>query len=194
MSPAGRPTQTTPKAWAQAALDEIESAGVSALAVQSVARTLGVSKGGFYHHFADRRELLQAALALWEETFVSGLSERFQAIADPRLRLHELLIHAAVELEPTVIVQLMAAVEDPDVSAALARAAAARLELLGAIFTQLGFSAADARNRAVLAYSAYLGLAELRRHATDVLAAPKQMRSYLKLLEQALTSPREGAR
>ena len=187
MSPAGRPTQTTPQAWAQAALREIERSGVSALAVQSVARSLGVSKGGFYHHFADRRELLRAALALWEETFVAGLSDRFEAIADPRLRLHELLMHAAIELEPTVIVQLMAAVEDPDVSAALARAAATRLGLLATIFTQIGFGAAEARNRAVLAYSAYLGLAELRRHAADVLATPEQMRGYLALLEQALT-------
>ncbi len=190
MSPAGRPAQTTPPAWAQAALDEIERSGVRSLAVQSVARSLGVSKGGFYHHFADRRELLRAALALWEETFVTGLSVRFQAIPDPRLRLHELLVHAAIELEPTVIVQLMAAVEDPDVSAALTRAAAARLDLLATIFKQLGFGAAESRSRAVLAYSAYLGLAELRRHAADVLDTPEQMRSYLALLEQALTAPR----
>lgn len=191
MSRAGRPAQTTPEAWARAALQEIERSGVSALAVQSVARSLAVSKGGFYHHFADRRELLRAALALWEEAFVTGLSERFRAIADPRVRLHELLVHAAIELEPTVIVQLMAAVEDPDVSAALERAAASRLDLLAAIFVQLGFGAAESRNRAVLAYSAYLGLAELRRHGADVLSTPEQMQDYLALLEQALTRPRE---
>ncbi len=36
MSPGGRPTQTTPEAWAQVALDELEAAGVRALSVQSV--------------------------------------------------------------------------------------------------------------------------------------------------------------
>jgi AcrR family transcriptional regulator len=186
VSPAGRPVQTTPEQWAQAALAEIERAGVGALAVQSVARALGVSKGGFYHHFASRRELLLAALALWQERYVEQLTLRFEAVVDPRQRLHALLVHAGIELEPTVIVQLMAAADDPDVEAALARAASSRMELLEGIFAELGFTAAQSRNRAVLAYSAYLGLAELRRHAPGVLASPAQMRAYLNGLEQAL--------
>jgi AcrR family transcriptional regulator len=186
VSPAGRPVQTTPEEWAQAALAEIERAGVGALAVQSVARALGVSKGGFYHHFADRRELLLAALALWEECYVEQLTLRFEAVQDPRERLHALLVHAGIELEPTVIVQLMAAADDPDVQAALSRAAVSRLDLLEGIFTELGFAAAQSRNRAVLAYSAYLGLADLRRHAPQVLASPAQMHAYLDGLQEAL--------
>ena len=45
----------------------------------------------------------------------------------------------------------------------------------------------------MLAYSAYLGLAELRRHAADVLATPEQMQAYLALLEQALAGPADVA-
>ncbi len=148
MSPAGRPAQTSPEAWVQAALDEIEEAGVGALSVQSVARRLGVSKGGLYHHFEDRRALLRAALDLWERRFVIELVERFDEIADPRDRLRALLDYSGVELEPTVIVQLMAAAGDPDVAARLRRAADSRMALLQRIFRELGLSSARcARSR-----------------------------------------------
>jgi AcrR family transcriptional regulator len=187
---AGRPTRTSPAAWVEAALAEIEQAGVHGLAVEAVARRLGVSKGGFYHHFADRHELRRAALALWEQRFVAELNARFEAIEDPRERLHSLLRHALLELEPTVIVRLMAEAEDPDVAAALARATAARLALLTRIFTELGFTRAIARHRALSAYSAYLGFAQLRREDPALLGTPAMMRSYLAELESMLrTSP-----
>jgi AcrR family transcriptional regulator len=182
----GRPTQTTPQQWVQAALDEIEAAGVPALAVASVARRLGVTKGGFYHHFSDRRALLQAALQLWEERFVNDLTAHFDAIADPRERLHTLLHYASVELEPTVIVRLMAADADPDVAAALARAADGRLELLSRTFRELGLSRAVAAHRAVLAYSAYLGLAELRSQRPQAFATNARLRAYLRDVEATL--------
>jgi len=186
VSRAGRPTQTTPEQWVQGALDEIEAGGVGALAVESVSRRLGVSKGGFYHHFHNRRALLRAALELWEEQFVVGLAKRFDAIADPRERLHALLYHASVELEPTVIVRLMAANADPDVADALARAADGRLGLLARIFRELGLSRATAAHRAVLAYSAYLGLAELRTQTPRALSTPARVRSYLRDVEATL--------
>ncbi|MCK9249532.1 MAG: TetR/AcrR family transcriptional regulator [Solirubrobacteraceae bacterium] len=186
MSPAGRPALTSPDAWAAAALDDIEDAGVRGLSVQSVARRLGVSKGGLYHHFADRRALLRAALNRWERRQVTELGEAFDAIADPRERLHRLLAYATVEKAPTVILQLMAAVDDPDVAAILDRAATARLDLLGRIFTDLGLPATAARQRAVLAYGHYLGLAQLRAQAPGVLADDADVHEHLRILEAAL--------
>src|SRR5690606_7033358 len=52
--------------WAQAALDVIAEQGVSAVAVEPLARRLGVTKGSFYWHFPSRDALLQAALERWE--------------------------------------------------------------------------------------------------------------------------------
>jgi AcrR family transcriptional regulator len=192
VSPGGRPTLTTPDAWAQAALDEIEVAGVRALSVQSVARRLGVSKGGLYHHFSGRRALLQAALARWEDRQVTDLATRFDAIADPRERLHELLVYAGVGIQPTIILQWMAAADDPDVAAVLERAAAARLALLRRIFVQLGAPRAAAEHRAVMAYSHYLGLAQLRAQNPDVLSTPARVRAQLRLLEAGLLTDIDG--
>ncbi|WP_320669681.1 TetR/AcrR family transcriptional regulator [Patulibacter defluvii] len=182
MSRPGRPTRTTPDAWIEAALDTIEAVGVAGLAVEPVARRLGVSKGGFYHHFADRRALLRAALERWEQRFVVDQSARFDAVADPRERLQGLLRLAVVELQPTVITKLMAADDDPDVAAVLERATARRLALLERAFADLGLAPARARSRARLAYSAYLGMAQLARRG----AADLDLDAYLEELEAAL--------
>ena len=186
MTRSGRPAVTVPGQWVEAALDEIEAVGVGEMAVQSVARRLGVSKGGFYHHFSDRDQLLRAALDLWEERFVSDLAVRFDAVADPRERLHALLLHATVELQPTVIVRLMAAPGDPVVLAALRRAAQERLALLERIFREIGLTPARAAHRAILAYSSYLGLAQLRAQLPEALAGDRRPRAYLRDVEAAL--------
>ena len=188
MTRPGRPTKTTPQEWAQAALDEIETAGVRSLSVQSVARRLGVTKGGAYHHFADRRDLLRAALSRWEELHVAALGERFDAVADPRERLHELLTYATLGIQPTVILQFMAAADEPDVAAVLTRSSQARLALLRRIFLQLGATRATAEHRALLAYSHYLGLAQLRAHCADVLATPPRARAHVRHVEATLVA------
>lgn len=193
MTPAGRPAQVTPEEWAAAALDDLEQAGVRGLSVQSVARRLGVSKGGLYHHFADRRALLRAALERWERRQVTELSARFDAIEDPRRRLHELLVYACVEVAPTVILQFMAGAEDPDVAAVLERSAAARLDHLTRIFVELGLPADEARHRAVMGYSHYLGLAQLRTQSPEVLATDALVVEHLRVLEDALLAGVGGA-
>jgi AcrR family transcriptional regulator len=182
----GRPSRTGAEDWAQAALDEIEAVGVDRLSVEAVARRLGVSKGGFYHQFADRRALLRAALARWESRFAQELSARFEAIGDPGERLHAIFAFALLEMAPTVILRLMAAAEDPDVAATLTRATERRLALLRDTFSGLGLAPVAAQQRAVIAYSAYLGLAQLRTQTPGAVRTPEQMRGYLADLESAL--------
>lgn len=173
-------------AWVQAALDEIEVAGVRALAVESVARRLGVDKGGFHHHFVDRRALLRAALSQWEQRWVIDLNKQLEAVHDPRERLHTVLVRAVVELRPTVIVQLMAAADDPDVAAVLGRAADARVGLLRRALLELGVAAEPARRRAVLTYAAYLGLTQLRLQLPDEMSPDDRLRGHVAELESLL--------
>lgn len=63
---AGRNSRLSAEDWAQAALDLIAEQGVGAVAVEPLARRLGVTKGSFYWHFPSRDALLQAALERWE--------------------------------------------------------------------------------------------------------------------------------
>jgi AcrR family transcriptional regulator len=167
----------------QAALAEIEVAGVRGLAVENVARRLGVDKVGFFHHFVDRRALLRAALAQWRQRWVVDLGTQLESLSDPRERLHTVLVRAVVELRPTVIIQLMAAADDPDVAAVLAQAADARVGLLRRALLELGVAPEAARRRALLTYAAYLGLAELRTQMPDELLSEDRLRGYVDELE-----------
>ena len=76
--------------WAEAALDGIAEAGIDAVAVEPLARRLGVTKGSFYWHFTHRDALLQAALELWERHETADTIARAEQSSDPRERMHTL--------------------------------------------------------------------------------------------------------
>src|SRR3954462_3782441 len=52
--------------WIEGGLDALASGGPDAVRIEALAKDLGVTKGGFYWHFADRRSLLDAMLDVWE--------------------------------------------------------------------------------------------------------------------------------
>ena len=72
--------------WAQAALDQIAEQGVASVAVEPLARRLGVTKGSFYWHFPSRDALLQAALERWEKVEQEEVFGQMESIADPAER------------------------------------------------------------------------------------------------------------
>ncbi len=49
-------------AWIAAAFDALAEGGIDAVRVEPLATALGITKGSFYWHFADRRALLDAML------------------------------------------------------------------------------------------------------------------------------------
>lgn len=53
----------------------LEEHGVDALSLRLLARELGVSQPAFYHHFADRNELLAALAAKGFERLATGLEK-----------------------------------------------------------------------------------------------------------------------
>ena len=55
---------------------------MAAVAVEPLARRLGVTKGSFYWHFANREALVAAAVTRWEHDQLSDLDSA--ETADPR--------------------------------------------------------------------------------------------------------------
>src|SRR5438876_12198166 len=60
------PTHTR-EDWLRAARLALLHRGPHGVRVEVLARTLGVTKGSFYWHFRDRRELMEILLREWEE-------------------------------------------------------------------------------------------------------------------------------
>jgi AcrR family transcriptional regulator len=154
--------------WEQAALEALERGGLAAVAVEPLARELGVTKGSFYWHYKNRQELIDATVARWERLHVDGPLQAVATIEDPRERLMELLGKAGAK-PPSIFIRLLDAVDEPVVRAAVARAAQERVAFMAKAFGELGWPRAKARRQALLAYSAYVGQAHLARDAPDVL-------------------------
>ncbi|WP_163513232.1 TetR/AcrR family transcriptional regulator [Fodinicola acaciae] len=166
-------TRLSAQDWVRAALKAIAEGGLSAVAVEPLARTLGVTKGSFYAHYRSRDELIEAALAEWVRSHGNeGLAD-YAAIADPEQRLRQLLttvVHAVQPLAPSVHLSLLGDRMDPRVRDAVSEVNQARLQLLTRTYRELGLPPKRAASRARVAYAAILGLLHLAQ--TDP-AAPQ---------------------
>lgn len=174
--------------WAAAALDAIARDGIDAVAVEPLARRLGVTKGSFYWHFANREALLLAALALWErketeETFASVRRE-----PDPRLRIQKLFatVHAGERTARLYQALSAAAAYDPRIKAVVQRASERGLQFLNDCYRALDLSAQDAGQWAMMAYSVYLGTLQVRRDQPGALPAGDDYQRYVKFLTNTL--------
>ncbi|MGH8030273.1 MAG: TetR/AcrR family transcriptional regulator [Arenimonas sp.] len=157
-----KPARLSAEDWALAALDVLAENGLAAVAVEPLAKRLGVTKGSFYWHFPSREALLVAALERWERTEQETVFGQLEAVSDPRARLRDLFRLVAHELRPHVIYsELLKALDHPVVKPVLERVSERRLDYLTASFRQAGMGRLDAQNRARLAYAAYVGFLQL---------------------------------
>jgi AcrR family transcriptional regulator len=178
-----------PQDWAAAALTALADGGLAAVAVEPLAARLGATKGSFYHHFGSRDELLRAALERWEQEHTVQVEADVEAAsADPRAQLRELYRRTAgmAERDPVGLV-LLGSAGHPVVAPVLARVTALRLDYLTRLFERLGEPRPTAHRRALLAYSTYLGHAQLA-HATPGLlpVSAAARRAYLDLAVETL--------
>ena len=148
--------------WTTAGLAALVEGGPDAVAIEPVAARLGTTKGSGYWHFADRADLLRAALGAWVEQHTIAVRERVEAGGgSPRERLRHLLgiVSKAAEQSPADL--LLVASTDPDVKAAVVEATQLRVAYVERLISEDGVPGPEARSRAILAYAAYLGHASL---------------------------------
>lgn len=166
--------------WAQAALDLIAEQGVAAVAVEPLARRLGVTKGSFYWHFPSRDALLVAALERWEKVEQETVFGQLEAVADPRERLRELFSMVAHEYTAHIIYsELLKALDHPAVQPVIGRVSERRLDYLTASFRQAGLGRGDSQNRARLAYAAYVGFLQLNLQLKQTRLQHEEFDAYV---------------
>ncbi|MCA6091135.1 TetR/AcrR family transcriptional regulator [Streptomyces sp. SCA3-4] len=74
----GAETRTPRSKWIEAGLQALADGGPGAVRIEALAKSLGVTKGGFYGFFADRNTLLQEMLDTWERESVDDLLARVE--------------------------------------------------------------------------------------------------------------------
>jgi AcrR family transcriptional regulator len=62
-----RVSKVSPARWLETARQVLIQEGVDRVKVDRLAKRLRVTRGGFYHHFRDRADLLDQLLTMWEE-------------------------------------------------------------------------------------------------------------------------------
>src|SRR5260221_7426888 len=81
-------TRTPRSRWIEEGLRALAAGGPDAVRVEALAQALGVTKGGFYGHFADRNALLGEMLDMWERMSTDeGLERVERQGGDVRARL-----------------------------------------------------------------------------------------------------------
>ncbi|WP_293390477.1 TetR/AcrR family transcriptional regulator [Nevskia sp.] len=180
------------EAWAEAALDALATGGLDAVAVEPLARRLGVTKGSFYWHFPSREALLREALKLWERHETIDARAGVEEMTDPYERIVRLFKQANSSYKAgRLYLALAAASDDPAVGEVVKRVSANRLNYLNQCYRALGLSELDARLWSTFAYATFIGNQQVHRDTPEQFPVDEDFRAYFKLMLKTLV-PRPG--
>jgi AcrR family transcriptional regulator len=153
-------TRTPPRSWIEEGLRALAAGGPDAVRVEALARALGVTKGGFYWHFDDRRALLEEMLDTWERVVVDEVIQRVESEGgDARTRLRRLSGIAASRPEVLTIDIAIRdwARRDKRVAKRLRRVDNRRMDYMRGLFSEFCGDDEEAEVRATLAFSLWIG-------------------------------------
>jgi AcrR family transcriptional regulator len=152
------PTRTPRSKWIEEGLRALAGGGPDAVRIEPLAQALGVTRGGFYWHFKDRRALLEEMLDTWEKAGTEDVIARVDSRpAGPRAKLRRLF-----ELAPSADFAVELALRDwsrrdGDVAERLCRVDNRRMGYLRSLFGQFCVDENDVEARSMLAYSLLIG-------------------------------------
>lgn len=154
-------------AWIAAALNIVAQDGIDGLRVESLAKSLGVTKGSFYWHFRDRRDLIDAVLDDWRAGRIRDI--RKQTAAEPGGELatlrHTIDVYAAAKNRKGISIEAairLWARQDANGQAMVEEVDAERLACTRRLFLALGLPAAEAAARSALLYAYVFGFSMMQ--------------------------------
>jgi AcrR family transcriptional regulator len=174
--------------WIDEGLDALAAGGPEAVRIESLARALGVTKGGFYGYFDGRRALLEEMLDAWERTSVDEVIERVEGGGgDAGAKLRRLSALAVSPRGEPLKIDLAVrdwARHDRRVARRLKRVDNRRMDYLRTLFGAFCPDEDEVEVRCLLFYSLWIG--------SHFIAADHRGRSRAEIIK--LTLERLGAR
>jgi AcrR family transcriptional regulator len=153
--------QTPRGRWIDQGLRALAAGGPDAVRIESLARTLGVTKGGFYGYFDDRRALLDEMLDAWERGSVDDVIERVEgAGGNAEAKLQRLSALAGSRHGERLRIDLAVrdwARHEKRVARRLRRVDNRRMDYLRSLFAALGLHEDEIEVRCLLFYSLWIG-------------------------------------
>jgi AcrR family transcriptional regulator len=187
------PTRTSRSRWIEEGLRALAAGGPDAVRIEPLARTLGVTRGGFYWHFQDRQALLDAMLGTWERTTTVQVAERLDREGgDATAKLRRLLALTSPAVVQTDLAIRDWARRDEAVAERLRRVDNRRMALLREMIGTFCPDADEVEARSLLAFCVAIGAHFLaadhdRRTRAQVLARATDL-----LLDRPVTTTATG--
>jgi AcrR family transcriptional regulator len=153
-------TRTPRGRWVEEGLRAMAEGGPDAVRIEPLAQAMGVTKGGFYWHFADRTALLGEVLDLWERANLEDVIEAVERDGgDARTRLRRLfrMAFAGTGALRTDLAVREWARRDPAVAERVCRVDNRRMGYLRGLFGALGGDEAEVEARCLMALSLWIG-------------------------------------
>jgi AcrR family transcriptional regulator len=175
-------TRTPPAKWVEEGLRALALGGPEAVRIEPLAQALGVTKGGFYGYFSNRRALLEEMLDTWERMVVDQVIEHVDAEGgDARAKLRRLFALASSLASEGLGVELAIrdwARREEAVAKRLKRVDNRRMEFMRALFADFCRDGDDVEARCLLVFSLFIG--------SPFVTADHDGRSRVQVIEQAL--------
>lgn len=172
-------TRTPRHLWIDAGLRALADGGPEAVRIESLARGLGVTKGGFYGYFADRNALLAEMLDAWERRSIADVIEHVERDGGDALikatKAADLTFSS--ELLPIDLAIRAWSRRDPAVAERLRRVDNQRMDYLRTSFGPAFPDKDDLEARCLLAFSAAI--------STDLIAADHPRHTRDEVLDHA---------
>lgn len=168
---AGRPKKVKEETWVATARRALIEEGVVGLKVDRLATRLGVTRGGFYHHFKDRDALIEALLAQWRAACrFTPPSTAHETAAEAASWFetfsHWLIEEALYDHAFDMAVREWARSEERAASA-IAEADAERIATIARLFRTLGYAEPEATIRGRVFYYHQIGYYSINVHETE---------------------------
>src|SRR5690606_2478603 len=186
-------TQLDRSAWTRAAIEVLAEEGIAGLRVEVLAKRLKVTKGSFYWHFADRRDLLLAVLSHWKEGRLRDIIKQTRAQPGRELEqiYHVIDVYSASRNRRGMLIELAVrdwARRDAEAGAIVAEVDDVRLRCARDLFLACGVPMEEASSRCMLLYAYVFGVslmiyekfdtdvARLKRDIADLIARSLSMK------------------
>ncbi len=174
------PRRTPREQWVEAGLRALADGGIDAVRIEPLARSLGVTRGGFYWTFENRQMLLEAMLDAWEKASADDVIEQIESSdgdIGAKLRRAGTLTFSERLLPIDLAIRDWAR-RDPAVAERLRRVDNRRMEYLRSLFAGICPDPDEVEGRSMLAFSLLIG--------DHFMAADHEGRSRTDVLELAM--------
>ena len=181
------PTRTPRTSWIDEGLRALGVGGPDAVRIEKLAQALGVTKGGFYWHFDDRRALLEEMLDAWERVVIDEVIDRVEGEGgDSRAKLRRLF---ALGLSSDELMRIELAIRDwgrrdRAVARRLRLVDNRRMDYMRSLFGGFCPDQDEVEVRCLVAFSLYIG-----NHLIAADGGSRSRTDVMKLATKRLLAP-----